>query len=225
MKNSILCFIGVCFLLVANSQTSGGYIQVIAEDTLQLEPEEIIFNIYVRDYTEDYLRSQPKSAVSKNLGAGTGTLKKLSEVIKKMNIDTLPINTYFVQNDDYNSPKAAYSLRFTSKDKLKLFISQVSDIKGLAAYIAQLKSSQEEQAKNTLTKKLLEKAQHDAKYIAQQSNRALGELLSVEEESIEKSSGGWTMYPPLSAIAESYFSRSEAEKIIISRKLLVRFLW
>jgi hypothetical protein len=139
MKNSILCFIGVCFLLVANSQTSGGYIQVIAEDTLQLEPEEIIFNIYVRDYTEDYLRSQPKSAVSKNLGAGTGTLKKLSEVIKKMNIDTLPINTYFVQNDDYNSPKAAYSLRFTSKDKLKLFISQVSDIKGLAAYIAQLK--------------------------------------------------------------------------------------
>lgn len=231
MRNILLSFISVCFVLIANSQTSNTYIQVVAEDTIEVAPEEIIYNVYIASYSEYTDITKSSKSPSGKSAPVNNDVAKLSAMIKRMDIDTIPVNNYIIQSEIYrspikSSPKAAYSLRFTSKEKLRSFISEASQIEGLAGYIALLKSSKEQEAKNILTERLLAKAKTEAAYIARQSNRTLGELISVQEESIEKSSGGWTMYPPLSAIAESYFSDALIrDKIIVSRRLVVRFLW
>jgi hypothetical protein len=53
-----------------------------------------------------------------------------------------------------------------------------------------------------LYKKLIAEATSRAQTIASYAHRPLGRIISVQEKNTEKSDGGWTSYPPLSALRD-----------------------
>ena len=58
--------------------------------------------------------------------------------------------------------------------------------------------------------------------IATQCNKNLGGIISIKEE--KQSVGGWTSYPPLSALVETSQSYLN-DQIILERKVTIRFNW
>ena len=81
--------------------------------------------------------------------------------------------------------------------------------------------------KQKLYKKLIEKAKEFAASIAEHTGRKLGSLIQIKEEDAVEPISGWTAYPPLSALADAGDSNgvSDSSRIVIYKKMVVRFSW
>jgi len=207
-------------------------IEVTAQDTVEVEPEEILYVVMLThaDFVSDSSMISTDTSVifeppvPVNDPKTKSAIDELMKLISASRIDTVPLTEFNIQwGNNYRFDKKVL-LRFTSKDKLAAFVSKAKNIEGLLGNIVSLKSSQLSAREQDLIKKLLTKAKADAEFIAKQSGKQLGSVLEIREENPDEPVGGWTVYPPLSALYD-YNPGQMPDKIILKRKLAVKYAW
>jgi hypothetical protein len=222
----VLTLLMACCMLKGHSQEQQKFVEVIVQDSMQIEPEEIFYAVVLshQQFSTDTIMEWPKTIEKTSISKNESPADMLNQLILSMGIDTLPAPEFNVQMRGYFPFDKAVLLHFMSKQKLILFLKKAQEIEGLSGSIHSLKNSQTEIYKQQLTKKLLNQAKKDAEFVAEQCGKKLGNLLQVKEEKVDEPIGGWTMYPPLSALYEANLA-SGNDKIIIKKKLVVKYAW
>jgi hypothetical protein len=231
IKKVILHLLLVLLCNTAFCQQENEFVEVLVQDTVKFDADEIIFNLYIRKniYAETVVG---KASDYKNrIRETTQVYEMIKGIIQTQKIDTLPPIDYAISEDIYGGMISRMMvLRFKSATQLSHFIKSVSSRNILSGDVVSKKSTRADTYKEVLIKKLLDKAFSDAKNIAEQNRKTLGKIIQVKEENIETGadSGGWTSYPPLSAlssnIAVTAFSPDRVQ-VTIERKLRVRYSW
>lgn len=210
------------------SQNLNEFVEVIVEDSISLVPQEIIFSVYIiPDYGEGVPDTGSGVEIKANQAKYEAIATELQELIKRQNINKIATSKWAI-NGTYNDyqPKLFMQLKFNSLEKLESFITAASKIKKVHGFISSVSSSLENQYKQKLYKRLIEKAREDAGSLAGHAARKLGSLIQArEEEAMKQNAGGWTAYPPLSALGLSDNDLTDSSVITIYKKLVVRFSW
>lgn len=195
-------------------------LQIEVADTLELVPEEIILGITFPGYYTDELNMTPQ----KNKEPITLRIQKVKKIAAKYSMDSLQEKEPFLDDRLEGLPFHLYTISFASIDKIKLFINEIRDKISIRTFIYQLKNSKTEYWDKELLKKVLEKAKKEAEFIASQTNKKITTISELKISYESDQSGGWTSYPPLSMQA-SYKNINSKEKIIIYKKITVKFNW
>ncbi len=223
-----LLFILVAFSISTNvsSQSNEQYIEINVEDTMTLTPEEII---YVVMLTPEYGTSDTTSPettiyvepIQLKREPRTEEKQQIRKLIKDLKLDTLTSENYTISPNEYEY-ETLFTIKFTSLEQLKRFIKAAKEIPGIMGVITEVRTSKKEAGEKILVQKILQKAFQQATDLANRINRKAGEVIQIKLDSFaEEGVGGWTSYPPMSALSPSRIG-SEA-RIIIYRKLTVRY--
>jgi hypothetical protein len=236
MKKTLL----FCLIFNTNflfAQTNDPFVEVIAEDTIHLEADEITFtiNFLNEEYgttvdsvetTDPDTKRTPMENNEKN-----DSYRQLSALLKQLHIDTLKSEDLLIKPEErYNRfIRNSLRLRFYSKADLALFLSKAKEIKNIVGFISDATSKKEKEGEQRLYKKILAKAKEDANNIASFSNKNVGKLLQVKQ--LEELPGGWTSYPPLSALGqagemlETVYPDMINGIIVLRKRISVRYEW
>lgn len=199
--------------------------EVLVEDTMQIDAEEFIFAVISTEYEEVTERTTTKPVTKP--GKIT-SITQVRNIIKEMGIDTMTPVSYSFANRPYDvTIQDQIQLKFQNKQTLKLFFDRIKSIKNISGTLITTSSSKTEVYKKELYKKILQQASSQAEMIASLSSKKISSLLSVKEENTEDAGGGWVSYPPLSVIPGWHTTLSEGvtDKIILHKKITVRFAW
>lgn len=224
-KVLFLCFM-MCFFFSSYGQDKDEFIEVMVEDSMQVEPEEIFYMVMLASvhtaFDTIYIENTPPVRIKPDIEESK--TEKLYKLIARMKLDTVALKEFNITTNEYREAEKTIVLHFRSKTKLQEFIKEVKKIQGLTGSIASVKHSKIEIYEQQLTKKLLSKAKSNATFIAEHSGKKAGRILQVREEQPDEAHGGWTMYPPLSALSQANYPQL-SDKIILTKKLLVRYAW
>ena len=218
------------------AQSDNFFVEVI----VRLEADEMIFTI---NFPKEDLYETSEDAVAV-IDSSTNKLvpkiKKANEkdsyselllLLKQLHIDTLQADK-FLLTPEYNYGRFirhSIQLKFYSKTALKQFLFKANHIKNVVGYISSSTSNKEKEGEGRLIEKMLTLAKKDAGNIAKLSGKTIGRLLQVKQ--MEDLPGGWTSYPPLSALGQSGEMLDSAYPdiingiIILRKKLIVRYEW
>jgi hypothetical protein len=235
----VLLFLPIFTFYFSFAQSSDVFIEVIAEDTVRLEADEIIFTInFPRE--DDFYGTSVDSIATNDHTNKLPLVKKVDKkdsyselllLIKQFHIDTLPAANLLITTE-YNYGRFAHrsiQLKFYSKTTLERFLSKANQIKNIIGYISSSTSKKEKEGGERLLEKLLSIAKKDADNIAKLSGKSIGKLLQVKQ--MEELPGGWTVYPPLSALGQSGEMLDTVSSdiingiIVLRKKLTVRYEW
>ena len=218
------CLVAVLSFITAAAVAQSSFVEVTVDDTLQLEPEEVIYIVsQVNYFTADSIAvstMDPAPVVEQPDG-----LKEVRKVIAAMRLDTLPPpHNYTISNSPYDARGNFIRVRFTSLAKLRDFVSRLQKMGGITGVVADHSSSKEDQAERLLSQRLFEKAKAKGAVLAQITGKKLGSLLSVKEVNVQ---GGWTMYPPLSSIPgwHTTIEGQQTEYIVLFKAMVFQFQW
>ena len=218
-KKLLITFLSVITCCVSFCQQASEFIEVVVQDTAALNPDNIVFSLVLFTNT-----GNPANAAGKN-PAAINMEAKILAIIAAQKIDTLQAADYSIRGELYGREiRKKFLLHFTGARQLAVFISAIPHTENLMGFIVAKSSQQLDHYRQLLTKKLLEKAAADAGYIALQSKKEIIALTVIKEETNDKAAGVWTAYPPLSGLAAFEYG-DEQVKIIVERKLRVKFSW
>jgi len=218
------CFLILLILLPTFVWCQEQFVEVTLEDSIHIEPDEIYFTLMLDDETDSIDSTSDVQVKPINQPPDNGNrIDKLNQLIKKMNIEVVEAPQFAITRETYEFSNTVKTLKFRSKTKLSEFIKQARMIPGIMGSITSLKSSEFENRSNEISGKLLEKCKAKAALIAKQAHKNLGSIQQVKEENGEPK-GGWTMYPPLSALFHQEMGTNE-QSIIIWKKMTVRMEW
>lgn len=196
-------------------------LQIEVADTIELVPEEIILAIAFPRNKDENL-----SLVKKNTKETTASqIQKIKNIAAKYTTDTL-LKKETNLGDNYfdDNPIELYILRFTNFEKLIPFKNELSTIGNIKTFIFQLKSNKIDYWENILFKKVLDRSKKEAEFIAGQVNKKIIAIADLKISYDSDEPGKWISYPPLSMLA-SYKSINSKEKIILYKKITVKFNW
>lgn len=203
------------FNLSFGQSQSSGFIEVTTTDTIQIDAETIYYTIFCN--TEESTQS--------GYGNTEGMLvlteyEKIKKIIAEMQLDLIE-NSLSITPENYGSKKLM--IRFSSIPKLKDFIKKISDFKNIQSYVSNLTTNDRiiKEKTNLLYDKILQKARNEAKVIAEKSKKQLHDIIQIQM-SEPQFNGGWTAYPPLSALRNNE-PWGEELKIVLTRNITIRF--
>src|SRR5687768_1644241 len=105
MNKVLLLIIMMFFLTSSYSQDQKEFIEVIVEDSLEVEPEEIFYMVVLSSpiTTSDtsYLENTPATKIPSS--SNNSELDKFYKLIKRMQIDTLTVSELNISNYDYDA--------------------------------------------------------------------------------------------------------------------------
>lgn len=212
----------ILFCLPARSQSQEpGFVEVLVTDSIHVMPDQFVLLITI-DPEDVYPYKAPTTdGITKNLDQKTQVIRS---AIRSLGIDTIDSNESVAE---FPRTKVRWlKLVFTSQQQLRQFIKSVRNVTGLSGYITSKKFSAMDSAVNKVVQKIVKTSGTQAAAIAAYSGKTLGALLSVKEEGAEtdKVVGGWTSYPPLSALANAEMVSIDPE-IIVEKTYRVRYAW
>ena len=209
------------FLFVSSSSAqTNPYVEVLVSDTMQLDPDEIIYAV---KYSHWSPAIDTLPTVAFDLDPTMAVLQEVRQIIQAIKLDTIKTENYEVSPDrSYEGP--VIFIRFKSMDKLQEFTSRIEKLERIKGWVRSMLMTQENAAEKILFRRLFNQAKAKAEVLAQIAGKKLGNVVFVKEQPTE---GGWTMYPPLSALDEHYSQQkvSQNGKITLYRNLLVQFNW
>ena len=222
----------VLFFLSKTSfeQVHEEYVEVIVEDSIKIDPEIIEYTVTLEPYAETSIvdsassNSITETSISKNLQLNSESEdrnRELRNLIKQLKIDTLevPVNTL---SNLYSKDKSQITLRFKSIIVFNKFIKELIKLNISRGEVTSIQSSQKEKFYSVLSKKLIQLANINARILADQCNKKLGQIIQVKEEKIFE--GGWTAYPPLGGLGD-YVKMNLDNQILIQKRFIVRYSW
>lgn len=205
------------------------FVEVTVQDTLQLDAEEIIYTVNSAEAdlgatTMDSTTVESTKISRPSPVPNADPLYEVRQIIQAMHLDTLSDVSYTVSNNAYYRARNPVRIRFRSTVQLKEFTARVRKLEGIAGAITGLTSSKEKTYGNILAQLLFNQAKAKAEALAQIAGKKLGSVFSIKEEAAQ---GGWTMYPPLSAIPgwRTGTAAYNSGKITLHRQLVVQFNW
>lgn len=231
IKKIVLPLLFVLFCNTAFCQLENEFVEVLVQDTIKFDADEIVFTLYIRKNIYDAPFTGKVNEDKNRIRQTNHAYEVIKGIIQEQKIDTFPPNDYAIPEDIYGGMiSRMIVLRFKNAIQLSRFIKSVSSQSNLSGDVVSKKTDHADSYKEMLTKKLLDKAFSDAKNIAEQSRRTLGKIIQVKEENIEtgQEPGGWTSYPPLSALSQTIAATTfspDRVQVIIARKLRVRYSW
>jgi hypothetical protein len=213
------------FIASQVSAQTNQFVEVVVEDTMQIEAEEIIYVVGFVDWTTttDAVAADTMPTALIPPKPKIDHLQKVRQILQALQLDTLKENEYSV------SPYESYhhstiSVRFRSVDKLKEFTNRIRKLENIRGSITTTSSSRETAAEKILFQRLFNQAKAKAETLAQIAGKKLGTAVSVKEKDAQ---GGWTMYPPISALGDRHTETAVDQngKIRLYRCLIVQFSW
>lgn len=187
------------------------FIEVQVEDTAIIEPDFFIYRITVglnEDLREDELQYKNRQAYLKKIQQNQVSQKKtfdsLNTLFKRAGFTILPpsvADLYMQADKEYKIN--SMDIIVTTVDSVQLLYNSIRSNKSLIGSIETATAKNEIPYYKNLYKKLIEKANAKATMIALLANLKLGAIFSVIENKPEDAKGGWTAYPPLSALSNN----------------------
>jgi len=208
-----LLFLSILALLTGATYSQEKYIEVTVSDTVLAEANTYVYKIVMSNFTiERYMdrivdtgNGRDHAAITDRLlNAARVHFDSLLSVIRQKGYTVLPMSpqdTFYI--DEQGQRPYFRSILTHSLDSLSQLYQLLRNEKNITAYAVQY--ADESSHQKDLYKKLIATATSKAKIIASYSGRQLGKILFVEEKPVEKG-GGWTSYPPLSALGDSEIS-------------------
>lgn len=92
---------------------------------------------------------------------------------------------------------------FHSVDSLSRFYNRLKTVKYIFGTVEMARAKDEKALRDALFRKLLGEATDEAGKIAALNHQRLGGVISVTEEKLPETSGGWTSYAPLSSLGDA----------------------
>ena len=114
--------------------------------------------------------------------------------------------------DLYDDIASKLNLRFYSVSKMKKFVETLHTYGNVTGTITKAEAGDDDDNEKRLAKKVINRARKQADLIAQSINKQVGEILEISEIpndpenigdgtwNLNRMIGGWTAYPPLSAM-------------------------
>ncbi|MEJ8816372.1 hypothetical protein [Lacibacter sp. H407] len=215
MKKIIVLFSFVVFYSAVFAQNNNEeFIEVTISDSIQVEPEQLIFSIFfLSDDFERDARGNAKITENPNI-------KYVYSLLKDMKLDTMPAKISF---NTENVGQKQISILFNSINDLREFSKKIRLKKGLQGFVSDKATSKLKEANEAFYEKLLLKAKQDALLLASKSQRELNKIIQITVKDIEDSYvGGWTAYPPLSVLRAAEAEPDEL-KVIVTKQITVRY--
>ncbi|MEP7318956.1 MAG: hypothetical protein ABI921_09435, partial [Panacibacter sp.] len=160
------------------------------------------------DPREDELQYKNLQAYNKkmqqNLISQKKTFDSLNAALKRSGFTILPpsvVDLYMQADQEYKINSV--DIIVTTVDSVQLLYNSIRNNKSLIGSIETAAAKNELSYYKNLYKKLIEKANTKATMIALSGNLKLGTIFSVIENKPEDAPGGWTAYPPLSALSNN----------------------
>lgn len=196
------------------------WLQIDVADTAEVIPEEIILAIAFPENDDN------SPTLKKTIRETTTILiQKIRKIGAKYTTDTLlKRESYLGDNFFGDYPIQLFTLGFASTEKLKLFKDELSGTGNIKTFVFQLKSSKTDFYDKELFKKVLDKAWKEAAFISELVNKKIIKIAELKTSYDSDEKGEWVSYPPLSMIA-SYKNINTKEKIILMKKITVKFSW
>ncbi|HUC79711.1 MAG TPA: hypothetical protein VMR70_02300 [Flavisolibacter sp.] len=224
MLKIVFVLAAFCTTFFASAQTKP-FVEVVVEDTIQIDADEIIYHVGHVDWTSvitvdtaafDTMAVVPDVPV-------VNRLQDVRQLIKTMQLDTLKEVRYTVSHYE-GLQEPGISIRFLSIDKLKEFADRIRQLENTKGTIIATKSSKEKATEKILFQRLYNQAKKKAETLAQIAGKKLGDVIVVKEK---EQQGGWTMYPALSTIPgwHAEVGTGQNGKVILYRGLIVQFDW
>lgn len=198
------------------------FIEVIVSDTLQLklEPNFIQYRIEI-------LNDSPISDKKNNLKSREN---ELLQIFKDLNLEFFQSEeTTFAINPKDEYQNIEYVINLNSPTYLKQLYEKLKKIDNISAYISEVKYATNEHFEDELLKKVFQKAEKEAKKIAQFSQSKLGKVLLYSDvpdsQNFDFATSvipGWhtTIYPPIKPKPQLW---DWEHKTILSKTIKIRF--
>lgn len=202
------------------------FVELTIADSLHIEADEIIYRIKAeRDWeTVDstYIDSSVNQPVAHT--QKPDALLQVRQIITEMGIDTVVNSDVIIVSNARYRRDAFITMKFISAEKFRKFVKRIAPLENILGVITRVASAREPEETKRLFQRIVQKAKQQAAALAQISGKKLGNIVSIQEEEI---AAGWTSYPPLSGIPGWHAEPETAqeEKIVLQRRLVVRFQW
>lgn len=188
MKNTItFLFILITSMLFAqSSEIKDRIIEVKGSAEIEIEPDEITFNIGIEEYwieefekrkeIKDYKTKVPLAGIEDDL------IKNLRKVgINKEDVVVKNMGNYWRQQGKEFLFSKQLSVKITDLSKINQ-LTQIVDAKGIKYMnIGELNHSNMDELKKQVKIDALKNAQTKAKYLVESINEELGEVISISE--------------------------------------------
>jgi hypothetical protein len=209
-KTLFILFLLLNDLQLLNAQQK--FVEVTVADTVIAEANTFIYKIIVSP-TDDLPVYSDTSTNNKSVYDYYAEAERKNKskqqyfdslmlVLKKQKFNFLQhsINNNFAITQ---SSEQIYSeeIVLNSFDSLSLLYNKLKGLKKINGFVAVAKAKNESYYQNILYKKIIDQAYKKARSIAEYSKQKIGNIISVTENKADK--GGWTIYPPLSALGDS----------------------
>lgn len=196
-------------------------LQIEVADTIELVPDKIIFAIaFMEDYEQEISNSKKptKETIAQQV-------EKVKKIAAKYALDTLTEREAYLNDNLFGDyPLQLFTVSFASKDKIRLFMNEIGPKPKIKTFVYQLINYKTDFWDKELFQKVLNKAKKEAEFIATQTSKKITTIADLKTNYDSEQTGGWTSYPPLSMIA-NYKSINSKEKIILYKKITVKFNW
>jgi hypothetical protein len=187
------------------------YIEVTVSDTVLVKPDLFIYKIILTpdDDPQEFVAArrghQPMEDVyEQRLSKGKNRFDSLKSALRAGGYAVYRSSL----GDSVNIIQPEMSLFFArvithSIDSLEILSRRLRDMKGLRGYLEESVATQDSSFQEELFRKILRRARAKAESIAAFNDQHVRGVLTVTEGKKEDvSGGGWTSYPPLSALTE-----------------------
>ena len=125
MKKILSLIISICFMTQSKSQEQKEFVEIVAEDTLHVEPEEIFYVVMLSSSyaNSDTVFMENTPPVKINTVKIDSRVDRLNKLISQMQIDTMVVNELNII-DGYAESDKTMLLHFYSKTKLEAFVRE-----------------------------------------------------------------------------------------------------
>jgi hypothetical protein len=213
MKKLLLFFSSLilCCYLSVSQVRSEEFLEVTIVDSIQVEAETFTFLLFfypIESANNDEYKVTQNPAI-----------KFVRNLIKEMKLDTIPDETSF--NTEQRNHEQMLIV-FKSLNDLKEFSKKVRNNTNVQGFVASRSTSKIKEATHKLYEKLFEKAREEVVLLANKSQRIPDKVIQLVVTDIEENEGGWTAYPPLSALRD-LDPGSANLKVVVGRKITLRY--
>ncbi|MDE3251044.1 MAG: SIMPL domain-containing protein [Bacteroidota bacterium] len=228
MIKKCFCLLAIaCSTTSLFSQTNQEYVEVIASDTISFAPDHFLFSAHLGTEEVIALQQGDSGIATRPAELFRKMLADTRSLIRSMKIDTVAMNVdYVTRNYAY---QATIILSFNNVEKLRKFVGEAREIKGLSGFVFNKTSVNTAEYRKKLTEKLLTKARADAEAIALASGKRITGLLSVADDTAtageaESVVPGWRAIAPRRYFDFTYPGSTDVN-ILLSRSFRVRYAW
>lgn len=230
----------------AQSISTPRFVEFIIEDAITVEADKLDYIIifeynFYQNYEENDENINKTEKAERRLQREKvlqETINALKAYAKEQKVVFKPNPIVIKGDESYYNLRLGF-INFENTEEFKQKIEKLNEIKYIRKALYFKSSSSEEEAYQTLTKQLIKKGKEKAQLYADLIQAKVGKILQITElhpnDSPIAKSGGWVVYPPLSALPEEVIysdniSKLNIEnddrtdtKIILSKAIQMRF--